>query len=237
MSDSLKEAEQAMSKAQRYDDPGKIVKYVAVAVEAIITHLMQTPLEMDIRPCDIVPGVHDLVERMRAGAKLAAGSDFCIHCGANMPPIIGEGTCRVCDPLGFLENWQLSDTTKLAELVAEVKRRGFAIDTKALNTTLGQPYESTRQPEPPSVQSWPRDWPPYFHRNEPCDMLVGHCSCGAYHDVGEFTVEKDSMGRLYIKREFKKWPGDHVGSEGYSSQCDCGQCKSIRTNAAMRDRK
>lgn len=26
--------------------------------------------------------------------------NFCIHCGANIPPIVGEGTCKECDPEG-----------------------------------------------------------------------------------------------------------------------------------------
>ncbi len=184
--------------------------------------------------------------------------DFCTGCGANVPPIIGEGTCNKCDPFGFMDNPQLSDSSKLKALGTEMQRRGYAVYGSRHNhgpvpiemqvfemgcmTSVDpyrtpQPPEPTRLPEPSYVEAWPVHWPSYYNIGEPCDMRVGHCSCGAYHDVGEFTLEKDSMGRLYIKREFKKWPGDHTGSEGYSSQCDCGQCKSIRTNAAMRDRK
>lgn len=158
MNSHLDEATKAIDKANYTADSRQTVAHIGTAVEEIIAYLKQQAdpprfVPLSAQDC----GVHALVERMQAGEILGStgaqgpsccrggcptgplgpegvhGADFCTHCGANVPPIIGEGTCRVCDPLGFLENTQLSDTVKLAELVAEVKRRGFAIDTKALN--------------------------------------------------------------------------------------------------------
>jgi hypothetical protein len=44
------------------------------------------------------------------------------------------------------------------------------------------------------VRRWPEDWPKYARNHpaqtagEPCDMLVGPCSCGAWHVAGEFEL-------------------------------------------------
>ncbi len=95
---------------------------------------------------------------------LAVPLDFCTSCGANVPPIIGEGTCNKCEPFGFLQNPQLNDTVKLNALVAEVKRRGYAVMgahhnhtepvppeqlVRSVNFVRNHPYESTRHPEKP----------------------------------------------------------------------------------------
>ncbi len=230
---------------------------VAGAVEAILMHLK----EENKPPVKFVPltapdcGVHALVKQMQAsGIK----PDFCMACGANVPPITGEGTCSTCDPFGFLENPQLSDKVKLATLVAEVKKRGFIImgarhntppvppemqvhqigcmtsNDPYRNTTLGQPYESTRQPESVKAAAWPKDWPPYYHRNEPCDMLVGYCGCGTYHTEGEFTLEQDGLRAPYVARNIFHWPADHTGGGAYSSLCSCKTCGDLRSSAQRR---
>ena len=53
------------------------------------------------------------------------------------------------------------------------------------------------EPGPPN-QPWPDDWPAYYHTHagEPCDMLVGPCSCGAWHNVGEFEMREDGLYRF-----------------------------------------
>ncbi len=90
------------------------------------------------------------------------------------------------------------------------------------------------EPEQSATQPWPQHWPPYHHRNEPCDMKVGPCWCGAWHVEGEFKLEKD--GTPYVNRKTLIWPGDHTGGDEYSSQCDCSQCKSFRVSVAHRGR-
>lgn len=47
----------------------------------------------------------DRLERLIAqfeveGKGSAFTEDFCRNCGANIPPITGEGTCPECDPEG-----------------------------------------------------------------------------------------------------------------------------------------
>lgn len=40
-------------------------------------------------------------------------------------------------------------------------------------------------------QVYPKDWPKHFNgSSEPCDMLVGPCSCGAWHQSGEIVLRK-----------------------------------------------
>ena len=41
---------------------------------------------------------------------------------------------------------------------------------------------------------WPDDWPRRYETNEPCDMAVGPCACGAWHFDGDFEVR---AGVLY----------------------------------------
>lgn len=34
---------------------------------------------------------------------------------------------------------------------------------------------------------WPKDWPLNYNGNStPCDMVIGPCACGAWHNDGEF---------------------------------------------------
>ena len=35
---------------------------------------------------------------------------------------------------------------------------------------------------------WPESWPKYYNGGQLCDMLVGTCSCGAWHQDGEFSL-------------------------------------------------
>lgn len=43
---------------------------------------------------------------------------------------------------------------------------------------------------------WPADWPRFHNAsNEPCDMLLGPCCCGAWHSAGEFEVRDDRLFR------------------------------------------
>ena len=46
------------------------------------------------------------------------------------------------------------------------------------------------------MASWPDNWPKYWHSNtEPCDMAVGPCSCGAWHQAGEFVFDGQTLFR------------------------------------------
>lgn len=53
----------------------------------------------------------------------------------------------------------------------------------------------------------------YNGSNEPCDMWVGPCSCGAWHtqdeydDLIEFLIEPNS-NRTHKKQEKSTWPDD-----------------------------
>lgn len=38
---------------------------------------------------------------------------------------------------------------------------------------------------------WPEDWTDYhYNSNEPCDMLIGPCACGAWHGESEEWVQQ-----------------------------------------------
>lgn len=37
---------------------------------------------------------------------------------------------------------------------------------------------------------WPTDWPRRYLINEPCDMAVGPCACGAWHQLSDYGKEK-----------------------------------------------
>lgn len=63
---------------------------------------------------------------------------------------------------------------------------------------------------PGQCAGWPEDWPQHHNGiNEPCDMVVGFCSCGAAHQRGEFLLldgvlfrygERVSAGRISFPR-------------------------------------
>lgn len=40
-----------------------------------------------------------------------------------------------------------------------------------------------------NFEPWPDDWPKYYNSNIPCDMAVGPCACGGWHQEGEFFYE------------------------------------------------
>ncbi len=43
---------------------------------------------------------------------------------------------------------------------------------------------------------WPDHWPKYHNAcNEPCDILIGPCACGATHTRNEFIVIVDRLYR------------------------------------------
>ena len=51
--------------------------------------------------------------------------------------------------------------------------------------------------------SWPEEWTRYHHNacNEPCDMLVGPCACGAWHTADEEWVKDElKLHRAVIDR-------------------------------------
>ncbi len=54
------------------------------------------------------------------------------------------------------------------------------------------------------LKAWPEDWPLYKQANfasfeDACDVLVGPCSCGAWHKEGEFEF-KDGILFRYDKQ-------------------------------------
>jgi hypothetical protein len=52
-------------------------------------------------------------------------------------------------------------------------------------------------------EAWPESWPKVIQSwtNEPCDMLIGPCACGAWHIRGEFELIRGqvvgSTGRIF----------------------------------------
>ena len=53
--------------------------------------------------------------------------------------------------------------------------------------------ERTGVPLPHLATPWPIHWPKYYNGRDPCDMLIGPCSCGATHSAGEFSLRDDGM--------------------------------------------
>lgn len=40
---------------------------------------------------------------------------------------------------------------------------------------------------------YPENWPPHYNAcNEPCDMIEGPCCCGAWHDLDEEWIKKNT---------------------------------------------
>lgn len=55
------------------------------------------------------------------------------------------------------------------------------------------------------IVEWPKDWPRYKQAcfanwQDACDLLVGPCNCGAWHQVNEFRYDASS-GKLYRNGE------------------------------------
>lgn len=196
------------------------------------------------------------------------GRDMCLACGANVPPIIGEGTCQKCDPKGCAENEVRNGTITaldvlrkmdklislgdLAYTIRESEAQGWegpkVVAWGLACAQMRQLFERddhrhaterdntcSQAPQNRGIVPWPQHWPPYHHRNDPCDMKVGPCSCGSWHAEGEFKLERDGLGNYYVSRELEQWPADHVG-DGYNSHCNCSQCKDTRASVAKRDR-
>lgn len=53
---------------------------------------------------------------------------------------------------------------------------------------------------------WPNKWPRYNQDcfpaelcSDTCDMLIGPCACGAWHQRGEFELKKDGLYRYGIR--------------------------------------
>jgi len=52
------------------------------------------------------------------------------------------------------------------------------------------------------LRPWPDDWPKYkqHHASSACDMVIGPCRCGAWHEPGEFELVDGHLHR-YSTRE------------------------------------
>lgn len=57
-----------------------------------------------------------------------------------------------------------------------------------------------------NFEPWPDDWPEYYNGNEPCDMKIGPCACGAWHQSGEFRF----MGYVLFRYDKPIVTGDNV---------------------------
>lgn len=45
------------------------------------------------------------------------------------------------------------------------------------------------------LMGYPEHWPEHHNAcNEPCDMAVGPCACGAWHTLDEWTKEIETYG-------------------------------------------
>jgi len=203
----------------------QIVLKVASAVDAILAHFREEqkpPVRFEMLPAKDC-GVHDLVKQMQDEARLGP---------------TGAPETTALDVLR-----KMNDILPLGDMVYDIREReaqgwegpqvvAWGLACAKMKKLLDEgPIKSDN-----GLQPWPENWPQYYHRNEPCDMKVGPCSCGAWHVEDEFTLEHDAMGTPYVNRDVKLFPCDHVSSGGYNSRCNCHICKDIRTSVAMRDR-
>lgn len=65
---------------------------------------------------------------------------------------------------------------------------------------------------------WPKDWPRYKQACfgswvSACDMLVGHCQCGAFHKPGEFKLKKDGRLFRYGKQVLTDRDVEHISNK------------------------
>lgn len=53
------------------------------------------------------------------------------------------------------------------------------------------------------LAGWPDSWPDYFNGGStPCDVAIGPCACGAWHQAGEFEMRASGLyryGRLVAR--------------------------------------
>jgi hypothetical protein len=57
------------------------------------------------------------------------------------------------------------------------------------------------EPEKNGLAGWPDGWPQYFNGlKDPCDMAIGPCACGAWHQEGEFEFVKNAFGSVKLYR-------------------------------------
>lgn len=55
---------------------------------------------------------------------------------------------------------------------------------------INSPFRTIKAPN--NFFSYPKHWEPYYNgTNEPCDMLQGPCSCGAWHSLSEWEIDTD----------------------------------------------
>lgn len=58
---------------------------------------------------------------------------------------------------------------------------------------------------------WPEDWPVYRQSSESCDMLVGPCCCGAWHQPGEFElIENEEYTHMLRFGEAVYWQDNRM---------------------------
>ena len=56
------------------------------------------------------------------------------------------------------------------------------------------------------MKNWPDNWPEYRNGSQLCDMIVGPCACGAWHQEQEFRVIDGEVWR--VLGDFKELVGD-----------------------------
>jgi hypothetical protein len=85
--------------------------------------------------------------------------------------------------------------------VTEADLRKVRVAARECRDALVQLFTALHRPHaaPPAVLKyvnglvpWPREWTDYRYNacNEPCDMLVGPCACGAWHQDSEDWVRE-----------------------------------------------
>ena len=51
---------------------------------------------------------------------------------------------------------------------------------------------------------YPKTWPPFYNANsDSCDMLIGPCACGAYHNLKDWLPGSSFANRLKVPIDIK----------------------------------
>jgi hypothetical protein len=86
--------------------------------------------------------------------------------------------------------------------VSDAKLRAIKMEARSCLHSLVELFTAMRRPHAPppvvlktassNMVPWPAEWTDYHYNasHEPCDMLVGPCSCGAWHHATEEWVRE-----------------------------------------------
>ena len=164
----------------------------------------------DHRPTGAMTTALDVLRKMN---KLISLGDLCYYIreregqGWEGPKVVAWGIACAKMLQLFEKDDSLKSIVRGAHHVHNPAPEGVGIQTGCLvggddPHSKGGFYDTTA-----GLVPWPKDWPPYG--NEPCDMLVGPCSCGAWHIKGEFILQYDSGGTVWVERHLPTSRDNH----------------------------